>query len=120
MPILIEKPTQIKAEGNLTKIILEYVGRVNSKTSEASIAHMKSPAGWTEPGQTPEFNEYTVVLKGTLRVETKKKIFDLKAGQAIVLKKGQWVRYSSPSNSGAEYLAVCLPAFSPHTVRRDF
>ena len=119
MAKLILQPTQIIAVGNKPKIIQEFVGRVNSKTTVVSIARMKSPSGWREPGQRPRFDEYTVVLKGTLRVETKKKNFDVKAGQAIILKKGEWVRYSSPSKPGAEYVAVCLPAFSPQTVCRD-
>ena len=119
MAKLIQHPTQIKAVGNKPKIIQEFIGRVNSKTKAVSIARMKSPSGWREPGQRPRFDEYTVVLKGTLRVETKKKIFDVKAGQAVILKKGEWVRYSSPSKSGTEYVAVCLPAFSPQAVHRD-
>ena len=119
MAKLILKPTQIKAAGNKPKVIEEFVGRVNSKTGAVSIARMKSPSGWREPGQRPQFDEYTLVLKGTLRVETKKKIYNVKAGQAIVLKKGEWVCYSSPAKGGAQYVAVCLPAFSPKTVRRD-
>ena len=119
MAQLILKPTLIKAVGNKPKVIQEFVGRVNSKTKTVSIARMKSPSGWREPGQRPRFDEYTVVLKGTLRVETKSKTYNVKAGQAIILRKGEWVRYSSPSNSGAEYVAVCIPAFSPQTVRRD-
>ena len=119
MAKVILKPTQIKAAGNKPKVIQEFVGRVNSKTSRVSIARMKSPSGWLEPGQKPRFDEYTVVLKGCLRVETKKKTFDIRAGKAIILIKGEWVRYSSPLKGGAEYLAVCLPAFSPKTVRRD-
>ena len=119
MPTLIEKPTQIKAAGNLTKIILEFVGRVNSKTEEASIAYMKSPGGWKEPGQTPKFNEYTLVLRGTLVVKTKTETLQVKAGQAIISNAGEWVQYSSPDKDGAEYVAVCVPAFSPDTVHRD-
>lgn len=119
MPKLISKPTQIKAAGNKTKIIEEFIGRVNSKTSEVSIAKMQSPAGWVEPGQTPEFDEYTVVLKGMLRIKSKSGTLDVKAGQAIIVQQGEWVQYSSPGAGGAEYIAVCLPAFSPDTVHRD-
>jgi ethanolamine utilization protein EutQ len=119
MAVLITKPTVIKAAGNKPKLIREYIGRVNSKTNAVSIAHMKSPSGWVEPGQTPEFDEYTVVLKGTLRVEHRKGFLDVKAGQAVIAKKGEWIKYSSPARGGAEYIAVCLPAFSPTTVRRD-
>ena len=116
---LISKPTQIKAAGNKVKIIKEYIGRVNSKTQDTSIAHMKSPSGWTEPGQRPQFDEYTLVLKGKLRVKSKDGIVDIKAGQAIICKSGEWVQYSTPSKDGAEYIAVCLPAFSPEIVHRD-
>lgn len=119
MPQLILKPTQIKAAGNKTKIIKEYIGRVNSKTEDASIAHMKSPSGWAEPGQRPEFDEYTVVLKGMLRVQSKDGILNVKAGQAVICKSGEWVQYSTPHKGGAEYIAVCLPAFSPGSVHRD-
>ena len=119
MAQLIAKPTLIKAAGNKPKVIKEFIGRVNSKTQDVSIAQMKSPAGWVEPGQTPKFDEYTVVLKGTLRVETKSKTINVKAGQAIITPAGEWVRYSSPLKSGAEYIAVCLPAFSPNMVCRD-
>ena len=119
MATLISKPTLIKAAGNKPKMIQEFIGRVNSKTKAVSVARMKSPSGWREPGQRPRFDEYTVVLKGTLRVETKKKNFDVRAGEAIILKKGEWARYSSPAKSGAEYIAVCVPAFSPKTVQRD-
>ncbi len=118
-PLLIEKPTQISAAGNKPKLIREHVGRVNTKTSAVSIAHMQSPAGWVEPGQRPEFDEYTVVLKGLLRVEFEGGSLDVKAGQSVLAPKGAWVRYSSPQEPGAEYLAVCLPAFSPETVHRD-
>ena len=117
--ILIKNPTQISAVGNKPKIIKEYIGRVNSKTSEVSIARMNSPAGWIEPGQTPEFNEYTVVLKGMLRVTFKTGNFDVQEGQAVIVPKGEWVQYSSPDPGGAEYIAVCLPAFSSDTVHRD-
>lgn len=119
MPTLIHHPTQIKAAGNKPKIIKEYIGRVNSKTSEISVAHMQSPAGWVEPGQTPEFDEYTVVLKGCLRVDFKGGGFDVNAGQAVLVNKGEWVRYSSPHPQGAEYIAICLPAFSIEIVHRD-
>ena len=119
MARLIEHPTQIKAVGNKPKIIEEYIGRVNSQTNTASIARMKSPSGWVEPGQRPEFDEYTIVLKGVLRVKTKSSTYDVKAGQAVIIEAGEWVQYSSPAKSGAEYIAVCLPAFSPQTVHRD-
>ncbi len=119
MPTFIEKPSIITAAGNKPKIIEEYIGRVNSQTEALSIARMKSPEGWIEPGQTPEFDEYTVVLKGTLRVSTKNGDVDVRAGQAIIAHKGEWLCYSSPEPEGAEYVAVCLPAFSPGTVHRD-
>ncbi len=115
----IEKPAIIEAAGNKPKIIEEFIGRVNSQTEELSIAKMKSPAGWIEPGQKPEFNEYTVVLKGMLRVEIGKEILDIHAGQAVIVPAGEWVRYSTPGDDGAEYIAVCLPAFSPEIVHRD-
>lgn len=117
MPTLIEKPTRITAAGNKPKIIEEIVGRVNSKTDALSIAHMRSPAGWVEPGQTPEFDEYTYVLRGTLRVTHKAGTIEVPAGQAIIAHKGEWVQYDTPE--GAEYIAVCLPAFSPAAVHRD-
>ncbi|PLX13420.1 MAG: cupin [Marinilabiliales bacterium] len=116
---LIDKPTIIEAVGTKKKIIEEYVGKVNSNTSDVSIARMISPEGWEEPGQKPEFDEYTVVLKGTLHVKTKEKEFNVTAGQAILIGKNEWVQYSSPFTGGAEYVAVCLPAFSPDTVHRD-
>jgi len=119
MATLIEKPTVVAAEGNKPKLIQEYVGRVNSKTSSASVAIMKSPSGWLEPGQTPEFDEYTVVLKGALIVETKEGNLEVGAGQAVMVNAGEWVRYSTPGEDGAEYVAVCLPAFSMETVHRD-
>ena len=119
MPTFIEKPTQIKAAGNKPKIIEEFIGHVNSKTADVSIAKMSSPGGWVEPGQTPEFDEYTIVLGGCLRVETKEGVLDVRAGQAVIVHAGEWVRYSSPEESGAQYIAVCLPAFSPDTVHRD-
>jgi mannose-6-phosphate isomerase-like protein (cupin superfamily) len=115
----IESPTIIKAAGNKPKIIEEFIGRVNSNTAAVSIARMKSPTGWVEPGQTPEFDEYTVVLNGMLRVKTKDAAFDVHAGEAIITPKGEWIQYSSPGPEGAEYIAVCLPAFSPDTVHRD-
>jgi ethanolamine utilization protein EutQ len=119
MPTLISQPTRIQAAGNKPKLIDEYIGRVNSKTSSASVAHMRSPQGWLEPGQTPEFEEFTIVLKGTLRVEHKGGSLDVQAGQAVVAHAGEWVRYSTPQEGGAEYIAVCLPAFSMETVHRD-
>ena len=115
----IKNPSVIKAAGNVPKIIQEYIGRVNSGTTEVSIARMKSPPGWVEPGQAPEFNEYTLVLKGTLRVTTRKGSNDVKAGEAIITNKGEWVQYSSLSSEGAEYIAVCVPGFSPESVHRD-
>jgi mannose-6-phosphate isomerase-like protein (cupin superfamily) len=119
MPKLISSPTQIKAAGNKPKIIDEFVGRVNSKTNELSIARMESPGGWIEPGQIPEFDEYTIVLKGLLRVTYKDGYIDVKVGQAVIVKKGEWIQYSTPSEAGAEYIAVCLPAFSLDLVHRD-
>ena len=119
MPKLIPTATKIQAAGNKPKEIAELVGRVNSGTSAVSIAHMKSPGGWVEPGQTPEFDEYTMVLRGMLRVEGRDATVDVQAGQAVIAAAGEWVRYSSPMPEGAEYVAVCLPAFSPDTVHRD-
>ncbi len=119
MPTLIPQPTRIQAAGNKPKLIDEYVGRVNSKTTAASVAHMRSPQGWLEPGQTPEFDEFTIVLKGVLRVDYKNGSMDVNAGQAVVAHAGEWVRYSTPQEGGAEYIAVCLPAFSMETVHRD-
>lgn len=119
MPVLIASPTVIQSAGNKPKRIDEYVGRVNSGTQAVSIAHMRSPSGWVEPGQTPRFDEYTLVLKGTLRVEYRGGSLDVAAGQAVIARAGEWVRYSTPGDDGAEYLAVCLPAFSPDTVNRD-
>lgn len=118
MAILINAPTTIKAAGSPPKTIEEFIGRENSKTNSVSIARMQSPSGWSEPGQTPEFDEFTVVLKGCLRVETKEEIFDVMSGQAVIVSRGEWVRYSSPTDEGAEYIAVCIPAFSPHIVHR--
>lgn len=119
MPTLIENPTRIQAAGNKPKLIDEYVGRVNNREERLSIAHMRSPGGWVEPGQSPEFDEYTVVLKGTLRVEYHGGQIDVHAGQAILAQVGEWVRYSTPDPEGAEYIAVCLPAFAPTLVHRD-
>ena len=119
MPSFISGPSIIKAAGSKPKIIEEYFGCVNSKTESVSIARMKSPAGWVEPGQTPEFDEYTVVLKGILRVTSRNGFNNVKEGQAVLVPKGEWVQYSSPEEGGAEYVAVCLPAFSPDTVHRD-
>jgi mannose-6-phosphate isomerase-like protein (cupin superfamily) len=119
MPKFIESPSIIEATGNKPKIIREYIGRINSSTQNISIAKMISPAGWEEPGQTPEFDEYTLVLKGMLRVETEEKIFNVNEGQAIITNAGEWIRYSTPNPGGAEYVAICLPAFSPETVHRD-
>src|SRR3979411_3099877 len=118
MPTLIPQPTPITASGNKTKLIDEYFSRVNSKSSALSVAHRRSPQGWLEPGQTPEFDEFTIVLKGTLRVEHLHGIIDVTAGQAVIAHKGEWVRYSTPGAEGAEYIAVCVPAFSPQTVHR--
>jgi mannose-6-phosphate isomerase-like protein (cupin superfamily) len=115
----IQKPTTIQAAGRPPKLIEEFIGRANSDTASVSIARMKSPAGWSEPGQTPEFDEYTVVLRGCLRVKLKDQEFDVQAGQAIIVDAGQWVQYSTPSPDGAEYIAVCMPAFSPSIVHRD-
>ncbi len=120
MPTLISSATQIEAAGNLPKIIREYVGRVNSSTSDVSIAHMTSPGGWVEPGQRPEFDEYTIVLKGQLHVTNEDgETYDVNVGEAIIAHRGEWVQYSTPGLEGAEYIAVCLPAFSPQTVHRD-
>jgi mannose-6-phosphate isomerase-like protein (cupin superfamily) len=119
MAVFLQKPTLIQAAGHPPKSIEEFIGRVNSGTSAASIARMKSPPGWTEPAQTPEFDEYTVVLRGCLHVQLKGAKYDVGAGQAIIVKAGEWVQYSSPSPEGAEYIAVCLPAFSPETVHRE-
>ncbi|HEX3820618.1 MAG TPA: cupin [Candidatus Sulfotelmatobacter sp.] len=119
MPTLISQPTRIQAAGNKPKLIDEYVGRVNTNTSAASVAHMRSPGGWVEPGQTPAFDEFTVVLRGTLRVEHKSGTLDVAAGQAVIAHAGEWTRYSTPEEGGAEYIAVCLPAFSMETVHRD-
>ncbi|MEO8230950.1 MAG: cupin domain-containing protein [Ignavibacteriota bacterium] len=119
MPTIIKAPTIIESAGNKPKIIEEYFGRVNSKTSEVSIAKMTSPQGWVEPGQRPQFDEYTIVLKGTLQVKTENEVIDVKAGSAILTKKGEWIQYSTPHDGSVEYIAVCLPAFSPDSVNRD-
>ncbi|MCC7010683.1 MAG: AraC family ligand binding domain-containing protein [Acidobacteria bacterium] len=119
MPVLIERPTVVPAVGTKPKQIEEYVGRVNSGHASVSVARMVSPAGWTEPGQRPEFEELTIVLRGMLRVEHERGAIDVHAGQAVVTRPGEWVRYSSPAEGGAEYVAVCVPAFSPDTVHRD-
>ncbi|MBY0525670.1 MAG: cupin [Gemmataceae bacterium] len=119
MPTLISAPTRIEAAGNKPKLIDEYVGRVNSGHGQLSVAHMRSPGGWVEPGQTPEFEEFTIVLKGMLRVAHQGGVLDVHSGQAVVAHAGEWVQYSTPEPEGAEYIAVCLPAFSPGTVHRD-
>ena len=119
MPRLIDHPTRIEAAGNKPKIIDEYVGRVNSKDDAVSVAHMKSPGGWVEPGQRPTFRELTLVLRGRLVVDHEGGSIDVRGGQAIVAEPGEWVRYSSPDPEGAEYVAICLPAFSIDTVHRD-
>jgi mannose-6-phosphate isomerase-like protein (cupin superfamily) len=116
---VIDSASVIAAAGTGGKIIKEYFGRVNSKTSDVSIAHMNSPEGWEEPGQCPDFDEYTVVLKGSVRVRTKNEVHIVKEGQGIITGKGEWVQYSTPFRGGAEYIAVCLPAFSPDIVHRD-
>lgn len=119
MPELIECPERIQAQGNKPKVIEEYFGRVATRTNAVSIAHMRAPSGWTEPGQRPEFDEYTLVLEGRLRVEFEGGALDVRAGQAVRALRGEWVRYSTPDPEGARYVAVCLPAFSPETVHRD-
>ena len=119
MALKINKPTIIEAAGNKPKVIEEFIGRVNSQTTDLSIARMVSPSGWEEPGQKPEFNEYTVVLKGMLRVKTKTQELDIEAGEAIIVLANEWVKYSTPNDRGAEYIAVCLPAFSPDSVHRE-
>ena len=119
MPEFIEAPSVIEAAGNKPKIIEEYVGRVNSQSGDVSVARMRSPGGWEEPGQRPDFDEYTVVLRGMLRVEHEGGALDVRAGQAVVTRPGEWVRYSTPEAGGAEYVAVCLPAFAPAAAHRD-
>jgi ethanolamine utilization protein EutQ len=119
MPTLVAQATRIQAAGTKPKLIDEYIGRVNTKTSSLSVAHMRSPQGWEEPGQAPEFKEFTLVLKGTVRVRYRGGEMDVVAGQAVVAHAGEWVQYSTPLDGGAEYIAVCLPAFSMETVHRD-
>lgn len=119
MPTSIAKPTRIQSAGNKPKLIDEYIGRVNSQTAAVSVAHMRSPGGWIEPGQIPEFDEFTVVLKGMLRVEHRGGLLDIREGQAVIAHTGEWVRYSTPEEGGAEYIAVCTPAFSHENVHRD-
>jgi len=119
IPVLLSQPARVTAAGNKPKLIDEYIGRVNSETTEVSVAHMRSPGGWIEPGQTPDFEEYTVVLKGVLRVEYKGGTMDVAAGQAVIAPRGEWVRYSTPGPDGAEYIAVCRPAFTLDAAHRD-
>jgi mannose-6-phosphate isomerase-like protein (cupin superfamily) len=119
MPTLIRQPSRVEAAGNKPKLIDEFVGRVNSGDSNVSIAHMRSPGGWVEPGQAPEFDEFTLVLAGSLRVESRDGVIDVAAGQAVIARRGEWVRYSTPDPAGAEYIAVCLPAFKLDTAHRD-
>jgi len=119
MPRLIPNPSRIQAAGTKPKIIEEFIGCVNSGDSRISVTRMRSPEGWTEPGQTPDFDEYTLVLAGLLTVETKAGTLQVHAGQAVIAHAGEWVRYRTPGKDGAEYLAICLPAFSPETVHRD-
>jgi len=119
VPRLIDAPTEVPAAGDPPKTISEFVGRVNTGTSSVSMAVMASPQGWQEPGQTPEFDEFTLVLAGMLRVETKIGILEVRAGQGVHAPAGEWVRYSTPEPEGADYMSVCVPAFSPHTVHRD-
>ncbi|HWO08662.1 MAG TPA: cupin domain-containing protein [Polyangiaceae bacterium] len=119
MATLIKAPTRVTAAGNKPKLIDEYVGRVNNGDDRVSIAHMRSPAGWIEPGQQPEFDEYTLVLTGTLVVEGENSQLEVRPGQAVLVRAGEWVRYSTPGTDGAEYIAVCLPAFGPDIVHRD-
>ncbi len=119
MPDLISAPTRITAAGNKPKLIEEFVGRASNGEARLSVAQMHSPGGWIEPGQRPEFDEFTIVLKGILRVTHKGGVLDVAAGQAVVTRAGEWVQYSTPGSDGAEYIAVCLPAFAPETVHRD-
>lgn len=119
MPVLIEKPKLIEAAGNKPKVIEEYFGRINSNDEDVSIAIMRSPGGWREPGQTPEFDEYTVVLRGRLLISTKHGQMEISSGQAVRTRRREWVQYSTPDPDGAEYVAICLPAFSPRLVNRD-
>ena len=117
MPTLVKSPTRIQVPAN--KLVEEYIGRVNTHDSAVSVAHMHSPSGWSEPGQTPEFDEFTIVLRGSVRIESKAGVLDVVAGQAVIAHRGQWVRYSTPGPEGAEYIAVCVPAFDLATVHRD-
>ncbi|MDQ6705696.1 MAG: cupin [Acidobacteriota bacterium] len=119
VPTLISAPTRVAPAGNKPKLIDEYIGRVNSGSSAASVAHMRSPGGWIEPGQTPDFDEFTIVLHGLVRVEHRAGAIDVRGGQAVIAHSGEWVRYSTPEAEGAEYIAVCIPAFSPESVHRD-
>jgi quercetin dioxygenase-like cupin family protein len=119
MPRLIAQPISIQAAGNKPKLIDEFVGRPSTGTASVSVARMRSPSGWVEPGQRPEFTEITVVLHGTLRVESSQQVLDVHAGQAVITERGEWVRYSTPGAEGAEYIAICLPAFTPEAVHRD-
>jgi mannose-6-phosphate isomerase-like protein (cupin superfamily) len=118
-PVLIEKPARVAAAGTKPKLIDEYIGRVNSQTPGLSVAHMRSPSGWIEPGQTPDFDEYTVVLRGMLRIECSQGAIEVHAGQAVIARGGEWVRYSTPGPEGAEYIAVCTPAFTLDSAHRD-
>jgi len=119
MPTLINAPSLVEAAGNKPKVIEEFIGRVNSRTEGLSVARMTSPSGWVEPGQTPEFDEYTLVLRGTLRVTSRSSVTEVSAGQAVIAHRGEWVQYSTPGRDGAEYVAICLPAFSLEGVHRD-
>jgi mannose-6-phosphate isomerase-like protein (cupin superfamily) len=119
MARIIQQPKRIEAHGTPPKVIEEFIGRVNTDTASISVARMVSPSRWSEPGQTPEFDEYTIVLRGALQVQTRTEVFTVEAGQAIIIGAGEWVRYSTPNPEGAEYIAVCLPAFSPETVHRE-
>ncbi|MFQ5995010.1 MAG: cupin domain-containing protein [Acidiferrobacterales bacterium] len=119
MPTIVKEPSTIRAAGNKPKVIEEFIGRVNSKTRAVSIARMRSPSGWIEPGQAPEFDEYTIVLKGTLRATSKINAYDVKEGEAIIAHAGEWIQYSTPGSDGAEYIAICVPAFSLEAVHRD-
>ena len=119
MAVFIKGPSIVQATGNMPKIIEEYIGRVNSLTTTISVARMLSPGGWIEPPQEPRFTEYTLVLKGMLKVETRTEVFEVRGGQAIMMEPGERVRYSTPEADGAEYIAICLPAFSHETVRRE-
>ena len=119
MPTHVKRPTLVEAAGNKPKIIEEFIGRMNSKTEAVSVARMESPGGWIEPGQRPEFDEYTVVIKGALRVRSERGELDVAAGEAVIAHRGEWVQYSTPGPEGAEYIAICVPAFSPALVHRD-